>query len=125
MTTSPYGDIVFVDPNQTGKTVTINEGLQALSALLCKAYQLDCSAGGTISPTYDAAEGGTKDGLWFGILNLTGSPAADFAVSLPAKPHMFACHNGTGKTATIGGVTIASNTNKMVFYTGGAWAGIG
>lgn len=125
MTTTPTGDIVYVDPNQTGKTVTINEALLGLSALITKALQLDCSAGGTISPTYDAAEGGTKDGLWFGILNLTGSPSGAFTVSLPALPHMFACHNGTGQSASIGGVTIAAGTNKMIFYTGGGWAGIG
>ena len=115
--------VTYVDASQTLKTVTINQGSAAITDILAKTYSVDCTVGGTITPTYADAEGGDKSPLWFMCLEMTGTPGAGFNFVLPDKEHFFIARNLTGQTATIKtaagtGATLAAAA-RAVFYCDG------
>lgn len=115
MPDTPNLAITHVDPAQSNKTATLNEGFDELDEAIAGLTTKDCSAGGTI--TLLTAE-------WRNlVLKLGGTPAAGFNVVVPDGPKLYVIINGSGKTAivkTSGGTGIAvPDANTQVLYADG------
>lgn len=126
MTMTAQLDISFVDPNQTGKAVTVNEAIGALADLWSKVLVVDASANASpYTAPYVAAEGGDKTGLWFLKVKIIGATAADWQLILPAKNHIFAVENATTgghnvvvKCAGQPGTTVPNGAKYSLFCDG-------
>ncbi|MEJ6846760.1 hypothetical protein V3589_11145 [Sinorhizobium fredii] len=123
-------DITLVDPNQTGKAASINEGLNGLANSLGKVLNVD--VGAQASPytlPFGAAEGGDKTGLQFRVLQLTGTAAAEYTVIVPAKEHEFLVDNRSDQTVVVktadgSGYNAASGRMTVVYCDGSAVYGL-
>ena len=92
--TSPNLAAPHVAASQNQKEVTINDAINALDLAMVATLSVDCSAGGTISPTLAQLQRAAR-------LSLTGTPAAAFTLQLPAISRLLAVQNGTGQSVTL------------------------
>lgn len=98
---SPNLDIAHVAASQNQKEVTVNDAIDALDRALTETSVLDCTIGGTITATNAQVRRSVR-------LDLQGTPAAAFTLTLPALPRVLVLSNGTGQTATVGNATGAT-----------------
>lgn len=115
MPDTPNLAITHVDPAQSNKTATLNEGFDELDEAIAGLTTKVCTAGGTI--TLVTAEWRNM------VLKLTGTPAAGFNIVVPDGPKLYIVVNSSGKTATVktaAGTGIAVPTaNIQVLYADG------
>lgn len=101
---TPNLAIPYVASNQNQKEVTINAAFDALDNAANQALQVDCTGPGTITLTAAQYTGSFA-------FQLTGTPAAGYAVHVPDTERCFAVLNDSGQTATVssaGGGTATS-----------------
>lgn len=117
-------EVTLVDPNQTGKAVSINEGIDGLASALAKSMALDM---GTLSSPYtlpyDSAEGGDKSGLHVIMYRVTGSPGTATEIVHPAVEHLFLVVNATDADVTFKcsgqpGTTLATGDSTLMYCNG-------
>lgn len=94
MVDTPNLGIIHIEQSQSQKEVTANEGLDELDQATQDTVDIDCSAGGTVTVSFD-------DFRLNQLLHLTGSPAAAFTLMIPTKKRKFTVHNESGGTATL------------------------
>lgn len=95
-------EVPLIDPFQSRKDITANEGTNALVKAISET--LTVNAGAVSSPytlPYEATAGGDKTALRFIQLRLTGSPGGAFVIVHPASPHLFFVANTTEQPATV------------------------
>lgn len=119
-----YLEVTVPDPNAVNKALRTADGLEQLSKALSYVYTLTVT-GLTVPYTipYSASPGGTKTGLHFGVLKLTGTQAGAYSVIVPAKMHLFVIDNQSDQAATVRvtgqpGVTVAAGARKLVYCDG-------
>ncbi|MBV0891527.1 hypothetical protein KTN05_06610 [Paracoccus sp. Z118] len=114
---SPNLAAPHVAASQNQKEVTINDATDALDLAITASLGIDCSAGGSISVTSDQARRHVR-------LSLTGTPAGDFTLLLPAVPRMVLIQNATGRQVTVknaSGATVVLGAGiQSVFYSSGS-----
>jgi hypothetical protein len=93
---SPNLAITHVAAAQNQKEVTINDAIDALDLAITGALEVDCTAGGTISITPTVMRRNVS-------LVLTGAPAANFTLQLPAVRKLILVQNTTGQAAAVTG----------------------
>ena len=97
---SPNLDITHVAAAQNQKEVTVNDAIDKLDLASNDTVDIDCSAGNTAVSAADYRENF--------LLRLTGTPAADFTLTLPDGKRVVAIHNTTAKAATLQTATLAA-----------------
>ena len=107
MSVSPYLEILQLNENQAAKATAANAAIAALERALAAPYELDVSIGGpSIVLAYDTTNDlSDRQALRFIYLRVYGTPAANFELVHPNKPHMFFVFNNTPKKCTIRTVT--------------------
>lgn len=97
---SPNLAITHVAAAQNQKEVTVNDAIDKLDLASNDTVDIDCSAGNTTVTTTDYRENF--------LLRLTGTPSADFTLSLPDGKRVAAIHNTTAKAATVRTATLGA-----------------
>lgn len=92
MTTTAALGLTQLEAGQANAHVTVNEALAGLDAAVAGRLAVDVSAGGTIALTAAQA--------LYAQINLYGSPAAAFTVTIPARPGHWVVVNDTDKACT-------------------------
>ena len=93
---SPNLAITHVAAAQNQKEVTINDAIDALDLAMTASLEIDCTAGGTLPVT----PAGMRRNV---SLVLTGAPAEDFTLQLPATQKLVLLQNTTGQAAAVTG----------------------
>lgn len=94
MTDTPNLGITHIEQSQSQKEVTANEAFDELDQATQDTVDIDCSAGGTITVSFDDFRLNQR-------LHLTGTPAGAFTLAIPTKKRKFLVHNESGQTATV------------------------
>lgn len=117
MANSPYTGVEHIEPNQSQKEVTANDGFDRLSNFV--AETLGVTVSGNTSITEDEFQQAVR-------LDLGGAPGSGFDLDLPsAVKKIFVVNNDTGQTATVGvsgsaGATVNVSTgSQFLLYTDG------
>ena len=97
---SPNLAISHVAAAQNQKEVTVNDAIDKLDLASNDTVDIDCSAGNTAVTAADYLENF--------LLRLTGTPAADFTLTLPDGKRVVAIHNTTAKAATVRTATLGA-----------------
>ncbi|TGN62338.1 hypothetical protein E4L95_07070 [Paracoccus liaowanqingii] len=101
---------------QNQKEVTINDATDALDLAMTASLSVDCSAGGSITVTAPQARRNVR-------LSLTGTPAADVTLVLPAVPRLLLIRNSTLRQVSVRNATGATAAlaagSESVFYSSG------
>ena len=97
---SPNLAITHVAAAQNQKEVTVNDAIDKLDLASNDTVDIDCSAGNTTVIAADYRENF--------LLRLTGTPAADFTLTLPDGKRVAAFHNTTAKAATVRTATLGA-----------------
>lgn len=124
MTSTPNVNLAIVDPNQTGKTFTLDLMIAAIDAVVGAIYSVDASA--HTSPytiPYDTADEplGTKTALRFFMMKVTGTLSADWTAIFPTGPSkFFIVQNNTSgayqvKARTAAGTGISVGPGETTF----------
>jgi len=102
MSSDPILGFPLIDPNQTGKTLTLNTAIDAVAQSMAATLSVNAAANATpytipYSATPDEPAG-TKTALRFFYLTVTGVLAASWTAYMPAGPmaHFWAANNTTG-----------------------------
>lgn len=106
---SPNLAIAHVAAAQNQKEVTVNDAIDKLDLAGNDTVDIDCTAGNTTVTAADYRENF--------LLRITGTPAADFTLTLPDGKRVAAIHNTTAKAATVRtatlGATVALRAGKL------------
>jgi hypothetical protein len=97
---SPNLAIAHVAAAQNQKEVTVNDAIDKLDLAGNDTVDIDCTAGNTTVTAADYRENF--------LLRITGTPGADFTLTLPDGKRVAAIHNTTAKAATVRTVTLGS-----------------
>ncbi len=97
---SPNLAITHVAAAQNQKEVTVNDAIDKLDLAANDTVDIDCSAGNTIVTAADYCENF--------LIRLTGTPSADFTLTLPDGKRVAAIHNTTAKAATVRTATLGA-----------------
>lgn len=97
---SPNLAITHVAAAQNQKEVTVNDAIDRLDLASNDTVDIDCSGGNTTVSAADYRENF--------LLRLTGTPGADFTVTLPDGKRVLAIHNTTAKAATVRTATLGA-----------------
>jgi hypothetical protein len=114
---SPNLAITHVAASQNQKEVTINDAIDALDLAMTAALEIDGTAGGTISITATDMRRNVS-------LVLTGAPAADFALRLPAVRKLVLVQNTTGQAVAVTGpaggtgIPVPAGQRHLLYATG-------
>jgi hypothetical protein len=100
---SPNLLIAHVAASQNQKEVTINDAIDTLDPAANDTVDIDCSGGNTTVTAADYRENF--------IIRLTGTPAADFTLTLPDGKRVAALHNTTAKVATVRTATLGATVS--------------
>lgn len=100
---SPNLAITQVAVAQSQKEVTVNDAIDRLDLASNDTVDIDCSAGNTSVTAADYRENV--------LLRLTGTPAADFTLSLPDGKRVVALHNTTAKAAKVRTATLGATVS--------------
>lgn len=107
--TTPNLAITHVAAAQNQKEVTINDALDRLDLAMNDTIDIDCTAGNT-----SASQGAYRENF---LLRLTGTPAADFTLTLPDGKRVVAIQNTTARLATLRtatpGATLALGAGEL------------
>lgn len=106
--------IVFVTTSQNQKELTINDAVEAL----------DNAGNGSQAITITTHRTLTADEYVGSILfKLTGTPAADFNLVIPATKRLFAVRNSTGKNCTVkyaaSGSLVVADGDSVIIHSDG------
>jgi hypothetical protein len=116
---SPNLAITHVAAAQNQKEVTINDAIDALDLAMTAALDLDVTAGGTLLVTPTDMRRNVS-------LALTGAPAADFTLQLPAVQKLVLVQNTTGQAAAVTGplggtgIAVPAGQRHLLYATGSA-----
>lgn len=97
---SPNLVITHVAASQNQKEVTINDAVDALDRAGNDVVDIDCSAGNTAVSAADYRR--------HFLLRLTGTPGADFTLTLPDGKRVAAIHNTTSRSVTLRTTTLGA-----------------
>jgi hypothetical protein len=97
---SPNLAITHVAAAQNQKEVTVNDAIDKLDLASNDTVDIDCSGGNTTVTAADYRENF--------LIRLTGTPAADFTLTLPDGKRVVAIHNTTAKAATLRTTTLGA-----------------
>jgi hypothetical protein len=97
---SPNLAITHVAAAQNQKEVTVNDAIDKLDLASNDTVDIDCSGGNTAVSASDYRENF--------LLRLTGTPAADFTLTLREGKRVAAIHNTTAKAVTVRTATLGS-----------------
>jgi hypothetical protein len=97
---SPNLAIAHVAAAQNQKEVTVNDAIDKLDLASNDTVDIDCSAGSTTVSAADYRENF--------LIRLTGTPAADFTLTLPDGKRVAALHNTSGRTVTVRTATLGA-----------------
>ncbi|MFZ3582172.1 hypothetical protein ACOI1H_08395 [Loktanella sp. DJP18] len=115
--TSPNLAAPHVAAAQNQKEVTINDATDALDLAMTASLNVDCTAGGSILVTAPQARRNVR-------LALTGTPAADVILVLPAVPRLLLIRNTTSRQVSVKNATGATAAlapgSESVFYSSGS-----
>lgn len=107
-----------VATSQQQKETAINGNSEAIEKVFSALVTIDCSAGGTITPSAATIHGGLT-------LRLTGNPAAGFNLVVPSTSRPYLIDNNTSplrsatvKTAAGAGVAVSTTTPKLLYCDG-------
>jgi hypothetical protein len=97
---SPNLVIAHVAAAQNQKEVTVNDAIDKLDMAGNDTVDIGCTAGNTTVSPADYRENF--------LIRLTGTPAADFTLTLPDGKRVAAFHNTTAKAATVRTATLGA-----------------
>ncbi len=97
---SPNLAIAHVAAAQNQKEVTVNDAIDKLDLASNDSVDIDCSGGNTTVSAADYRENF--------LIRLTGTPAADFTLTLPDGKRVISLHNTTAKAATARTATLGA-----------------
>ena len=109
MPTSPNLGITHLASNQNQPEVTVNAGIDALDNAMNREF--------LITVTGDVVIAAADFNANYRFV-LTGSPSADFFVTLPQNQRAFSIQNDTSKVATVETANTAGNSVEVQPYSG-------
>jgi hypothetical protein len=127
MASTPFAGFPEVDPNQIGKTATIDAALEAIDAVLGGTLTIAADSNPTpYTIPYVAGDepNVAKTAIRFAYLKVTGTLSATWTVYLPAGPSFrFFVKNFTNHSVIVmvsgqTGVTLASGGTQDMFLNG-------
>lgn len=110
--------VTLIEPNQSNKHLTANEGLETFDKIFADTLTLDCTA---LTSPYVLAS--PSPALRFIKLRLTGTPAGALTIHHPAKRHLFFAENETAQTVTVmvagqTGIALTPGDVRLLYCTG-------
>ncbi len=110
MVTTPNLAITHLEPNQNQPEVTVNAALDQLDNAMNREF--------SITVTGDVVIAAADFNANYRFV-LSGTPAADFLVTIPANQRVFSLQNDTAKIATVENVASPTgNTVEVLAYSG-------